>query len=790
MSGESQATTEAHRQKIVELGYLNEEQLLDHLATYYEAGAPGEFPIFLYQRGLLGRGQLKQLGLQPPRGQTTVLGPSKLGQVYSGCKIDRKLGQGGMGTVYLAERESDGQQVVLKFLAPEKALRASIRRRFKREAEVLMKVSGHPNVVDVYGVEGDGPEPHIVMEYVQGQSIDGLLKDRWSLPAEEATKLAQDAALGLAAVHSEGIIHRDVKPANLLIVPGGGLKIVDFGLAKDLEADGITRPGQLVGTPTYMAPEQWGDHEVDGRCDVWSLGATLYHMLVGEPPFSGRNHTEVARKILKGNYTPPRKIEPSIPEDLELVVMQMLMTDRPYRYRDATQCAKDLGRILAGETIQVPRLVEVETGKRHPLLPKLTFILGRDDDCEVTVKHPSISRQHARVQRETTGSTLTDLGSTYGTFVGEMRVQRVNLKHGDTITLGKVALRYHDEGLRRRSTRVAGPAASACQTSKVPDPVLEALAEREDRRAVLHLLERLSPTPLRDRTTAALETLFTPAEQGEIRKALSKRIRAARARVPIRLLGITKEDLGEDPEPWLLWWDQAQHQLPDQLVCDRPLPAARLRIVSGEPALQTVPLDSGNVFAIGRSETCQARLTNRSVSRVHATIVRYHQRFVLRDQGSRFGTDLNGRVTKMAFLDPGDMIRLGKVECAFEVQPPSEKVPRAGLKTYLVDPELFDALLDLKHPAVATALVSALHDVSKLGWVPTVARALDPEHAEELANAIRRHYTERARQARTLLPGLLGAEGNMTVAEWRQLLAERRAELPPQVLSFGWTPSR
>src|SRR5262249_31548449 len=165
-------------------------------------------------------------------------------------------------------------------------------------------------------------------------------------------------------------VHRDIKPANVLLTGAGEVKILDFGLAKNVQADeGLTMAGQALGTPHYMAPEQWGEHQVDARCDVYSLGVTLYQLATRKLPFEAHPQATLLRKINEGLFAAPRAVVASIPEDLELVIFRMMSVDRRYRYPSAEECSRDLDRVLSGAPVEVPRLIQKETGKRWPLLP-------------------------------------------------------------------------------------------------------------------------------------------------------------------------------------------------------------------------------------------------------------------------------------------------------------------------------------------------------------------------------------------------------------------------------------
>ena len=822
---------EALRQRIVELGFLAPDRALEALGDFYQKAPEGDFASFLYRNGWLDREQLGRLGIAVPRGSTTMVAASRVGTVHSGCRIEKKLGHGGMGTVYLARREADGLAVVVKFLAADKLARPSTRRRFSREAEILGKVSGLPHVVSVLAVAAEADEPHIVMELVDGPSLHQVLEQRFSLPWSEAVPLARDVAQGLATVHALGIVHRDVKPANLLLSPQGGIKIVDFGLAKDMELTGITQPGQVLGTPTYMAPEQWADVEVDARVDLFSLGATLYHMLVGEPPFEGRRQQDVAQKILKGEYTPPGRIVAGLPPDLELVIAQLLQTDRRWRYPDALAVARDLQRVIDRQPVEVPHLYEPRRDRRHPLVRGARWLLGRDETCDIVVPDASVSRQHAEILREPGGFLLRDLGSSYGTFLGGEKVSQTRLTPGAALRLGKVDLSLVAP-LEPGATPVAGvtpaegtpsppPRAQRDQTAKqadggkgettrasplrllessrgwrlraeraVSDAVFEALAARHDPRTALAQIERLTPGPVEERVARIVPLLgLDDATRDQVRARVDERLAGARRRAQERLavLAAAAPPTEEGEAGWLIWFDRVNGSLPPQLVPLRPRPGARLRAIEGEPAevVRSIGAAAREV-AIGRGESCPVRLEHRSVSRVHATILRWNDRLELRDEGSRFGTELNGQAIRLAFLDPGDVITLGKVKLTCEREPPPRETERGPLGAARVDPELFETLVELHHPAVATGLVQMLHEAARPERVEAEARRFAP--SDELNGylaQVRQAWHVRAEAARMLLPKLLG-QSAADPAGWRQLLATRRSGLPPQVSPWGW----
>ena len=354
--------------------------------------------------------------------------------------VERLLGRGGMGAAYLA-RAPGGPPVVLKLLAPEVAEDPRLRARFEREAAALRRLPRHPSLVSIEDVADAAGEPCLVMGYVEGPTLADEICRQGRLAPDVAARLAQQVADGLQAAHAQGVIHRDVKPANVIVGPGGRATLVDFGVAKDLRRSALTVPGQLLGTAAYLAPELWSGEDVDARADLFSLGATLYHALVGVPPFEG-DLGELADQAEAGDYPPPREAFAEIPEELERVVVRLLMPDRTWRHASAGACARDLEGVLAGRPAATPCLVAPD-GRRHALLPALRATLGRDPACDLVLDDASVSRRHAQVAREAGGFSLTDLGSSGGTFVGDERVTAPRLLlDGDRVRLGGLELRF------------------------------------------------------------------------------------------------------------------------------------------------------------------------------------------------------------------------------------------------------------------------------------------------------------------------------------------------------------
>jgi eukaryotic-like serine/threonine-protein kinase len=254
-----------------------------------------------------------------------------------------------MASVYLARDAELDRPVALKILAPQLAGDEQFRRRFLREARVAARLS-HANVVQVYDAGEDGNGPFIVMEFVPGATLAAILAERGRLPVPDAVHIARQAALGLQSAHEAGLVHRDVKPQNLLVRDDGMVKIADFGIARAAELSRVTQLGTVLGTAAYLSPEQARGDEVTASADIYSLGAVLYEELTGRPPFEFSNLAELAEKQRDGVVTPVRDLEPSVPEDVEAIVMRCLAREPRFRPSSAADVARELEPRPASDT--------------------------------------------------------------------------------------------------------------------------------------------------------------------------------------------------------------------------------------------------------------------------------------------------------------------------------------------------------------------------------------------------------------------------------------------------------
>jgi serine/threonine protein kinase len=260
-------------------------------------------------------------------------------------RIERELGRGGMAAVFLAHDEELERPVAVKLLAEHLAGDEDFRARFVREARLAGRLS-HPNIVRVYDAGETNGRPFIVMEYVAGTS----LADTGRLPAARVVKLGVQACAGLQHAHDAGLVHRDVKPANLLVRTDGVLKVADFGIARAAESTRHTQIGTLLGTAAYLAPEQIGGDDATPSSDLYSLGAVLYELLAGRPPYSFSSLAELAAKQSEGMIEPVGDLAPGVPREVEAAVMHALARDPQFRPPSATA----LGEELAASPVEHP----------------------------------------------------------------------------------------------------------------------------------------------------------------------------------------------------------------------------------------------------------------------------------------------------------------------------------------------------------------------------------------------------------------------------------------------------
>jgi beta-lactam-binding protein with PASTA domain/predicted Ser/Thr protein kinase len=279
-----------------------------------------------------------------------VTGDTLIDSVFDGrYRIIRKLGAGGMANVYLAEDQELGRRVAIKILDDRHAADDSFIERFRREAKNAAGLS-HPNIVSIYDRgEAEGTY-YIAMEYLSGRSLKELIVSRGPTPIRIAIDYTRQMLAALGFAHRHGIVHRDIKPHNVVVDADGRLKVTDFGIARS-GASQMTEVGSIIGTAQYLSPEQARGSPVDQRSDVYSVGIVLYEMLTGKVPFTGETPLEIAMKHLSEVPVPPSELRDDVPDDLDLVVLRALAKDPEDRYQTAEEMNADLARIQRGLSV-------------------------------------------------------------------------------------------------------------------------------------------------------------------------------------------------------------------------------------------------------------------------------------------------------------------------------------------------------------------------------------------------------------------------------------------------------
>ncbi|MFN2588536.1 MAG: Stk1 family PASTA domain-containing Ser/Thr kinase [Actinomycetota bacterium] len=280
------------------------------------------------------------------------------------------VGSGGMAEVYRARDELLGRDVALKVLSDRLSRDKSFVERFRREAQSAANLN-HPNVVSLYDYGADDGAYYIVMEYIEGKSLGDMVAESGALLPERAAEIAADVAAALERAHSSGLVHRDIKPTNIMVTRSGQTKVTDFGIARALgqssDQTQMTQTGMVIGTAAYLSPEQAQGNPVDARSDVYALGCVLYEMVTGRPPFAGDTPLAIAYKHVREDPVAPSGVNPDVPRALDAITLKALSKNPENRYSSAHEMREDLRRFLEGQQVHATPLMATETAVAAPV---------------------------------------------------------------------------------------------------------------------------------------------------------------------------------------------------------------------------------------------------------------------------------------------------------------------------------------------------------------------------------------------------------------------------------------
>ncbi|HYH28741.1 MAG TPA: Stk1 family PASTA domain-containing Ser/Thr kinase [Actinomycetota bacterium] len=275
-------------------------------------------------------------------------------------EIGSAVGQGGMAKVFRATDEVLGRTVAVKVLAPEFARDQQFVERFRREAQAAAALN-HPNIVSVFDTGSENGVHFIVMEYLEGRTLREVLSQEGPLHPDRAAEVAESISNALGSAHQQNLVHRDIKPGNIMLTPSGDVKVMDFGIARATTGEALTQTATVLGTASYFSPEQAKGEPVDQRSDIYSVGCVLYELVTGRAPFTGDSPVAIAYKHVREAPVLPSSINPDVPPALEAVIMKALAKNPANRYQRASEMAADLARVRQGLPVAATPILPGET---------------------------------------------------------------------------------------------------------------------------------------------------------------------------------------------------------------------------------------------------------------------------------------------------------------------------------------------------------------------------------------------------------------------------------------------
>ncbi|MEZ6185613.1 MAG: FHA domain-containing serine/threonine-protein kinase [Planctomycetota bacterium] len=782
---------------------FDEQALAQHRESWSERAPSSQSPVviasaFVTYLHVAGAIDADEYGSLLRAVETDLVAPSDerdplLGQTFGGFVAGPLIGQGGMGRVYQARRPDGGTApFVIKVFS---SVDPEALQRFRREGRLMAELQ-HPNIVRVLEAGGEGSVAYLILERVDGPSLQELLEQRKRFTWEGATRALRQIATALAAVHERGVVHRDVKPHNVLLASDGTLKLCDFGIAKSSHADSTsTHAGAIVGSPAYIAPEQWGDHTVDARADLFSLGVLYYTLLAGVTPFHGRTVAEYAIRIQAGEYPPLERLSQPPPLGVCRLVAQLLERDRSYRTPSAKLLVDDLNRVLRGTQPNLPRLecVGVAPGDSFPLSSRSDLTLGSSPHTDFTLAGPDVAPAHLLLRRTPTGVLLNPLDPLKApALLNGVELRReVVLKDHDRIQVGSFSLVYRAGNLSKRSSREASRSGSFTKLERVepqdalaplpiPGLLLAALEDMAHPVCLLTCIESLDveagQRALQDSGAALRRCGVSEAQVAQILEHAEELLKLRLDWISDQLFVVTHENLGRDLSAWLAWWFGARARFARQVCGPLGRPVGAVTIEVPDEAPRRVVLSDQESWVLGRSLQNEISVGDGSLSRFHLRIHRLIQRYAFQDLGSRMGISVRGLRQDLGLFREGVPLDLGRVRVQFSTQPspppPENEVDRA----------VFAALVELSAPLVIESLIAMLDSQRHLDAAKDVLAKLELQHG----SGFEPFLEAQKKLAAATLPRLTGADLGADFPAWREWLRTHRDGLPPQVQPAGW----